>query len=700
MLIVQLAAHLLIMWLAFRGAIFVREILPFGERVQDTLVSPTSLIILLLVWAGLFGLRIWMDRTRQRGDNPIFLLATAAILSLAEYFVLGLDNQSLSRLFLPVLLLTNALGLVASWHLYSFLAANWRSVTRSFSNPQKGLASLETWAHQYHGELVAGLLVGLTWAAYVLKMGLNLTSDSEAYMGFAVRVFAGGQFDSTSWPPLYPFSIALTRFLTAFPADGAAIISAICIVGVFVFFALALRQFSRHTLLNILFILILGSVQNFIGLFHMAWSEQPYTLLLIGSYFFMVRHHFTQKYAYFGLAIVFAALGMIARYIGVAMGGVLILYALLLSQPGASWLARIRNFVLPSFLAFAPFAYQLWLDTLRRTAATSVPVAAQIEEGEIFVYPLGFNSVIYTVQEFLRSYWQNTGYVYLALLLGAVVLAVLILKNAKRDVAWPLKVSLFFFGAYFAGVVGVINITNRFPVPRYWISLIFLVLVLFAQVISVSLDARKKLFGKSFYFDKVPLLLAALAVVIFAQQSSWARGMLVDEVIDARTGPVHHSSLGFNVSPTAAGLSDFFADISSTKEENTIVLIDGDVDRRVDAYTADDGVGRTFLYKSAVIASPALDGFKFFSVPETSEQHFSYAYLGEHRVVNLFVPDLIAAVETLDQEQNTLGESEGLYLIFNLHLMENADVLAFLDQLTGYQQIEEIDPYVVYRYVP
>jgi len=471
----------------------------------------------------------------------------------------------------------------------------------------------------------------------------------------------------------------------------------------FLIFALLLRRFNQNSVANIILIFLLASFQDFIILFLSAWTEQLYTVFIIANCFLLVKHQFDPKWIYFAGAIILAGMAMITRYIGITMGALLILYALLLAEPQLQLNLRFRRYVFPSLLAFIPFMYLLWMDTSYRGADLANLGLVQVKQGGVFAYSIGSYPVISTTIDTLKAFWRIAGqpYVILAFML---LLFILFFRRKTLDHKSQelLRLMLFFLLGYLALTIGAYFITGPALKTRYLAPLVFFVFLGVAQIIGT--------FSKNiFIFIKSVTTRAAILVVLFAVllyplffQALGVENILVDRVRDARENSLRQVQGGFNLSPTAEKFRDFFEQISKNYNQNTIVVIDGDYNYNRMTFGIDSDSAKPFLLKSSIISSPQVSEFRFFGVQDR-QQYLSYYYNEHYTELHLIIPTGKTILETIHQlEQSIQGNigSLGIFFIINeqwFNLFADEELGGELDKL---QPIAHIDPYLIFELRP
>ncbi len=702
-----------ILFIALQAAILLRLTLPIGSAIYTApIITPPTYLFLLCTWGISIGFRHLITKKYPTQIAWLRIIPTGLFLSLAEYLVISNENASFSRLFVLFFLLANLLGVFASSHVTRLLYKHENRISEWINELREIFTSINSWLYRSHAEVIASLFISLVWANYIIKMGLTLAGDALGYLGIAINVFAGKPFVAEDlWPPVYPFALALTRYFTQFPADGAAIISAVTLVIFFVVFALLLREFCCSSFFNIIFILLLATLFDFIDNFLNVRSEQLFSLFLISAFYMLVKHRTKLKWIYFGGAILFTSLAIITRYIGIGMGIMLVIYAVFFSEAGTSIVTRTRKYVLPSLAAFIPFAYLLWLDTTSHSADITLPGIAQIEQGKIFVYSLGLFSISNTVLAFIKEFWQSTGHLYIVLISGLFLyILVFNTKSLGKSIRELLKFNtIFFFGSWIL-TISAITFSGSYPVPRYWIPSIFFLFLVMAQTMDITFRSHPQFALKSETLRSTLLVIIVAALLYsLTLQSTGALNILVDRVRDSYQDPKRQIVQGFNLSPTSKNFRDFFDLISRRYSSYTIVLIDGDLtynpvswETLDDSYyettkfELDDGPGRLFLLKSSLFSSPTFSDFRFHDI-QAQEQYLTYSYNNELKHLHLIIPDtsdILNVINQFDQSARSYSD-QGVFIIVNEQLFKETAYETLASELGKLRQVARIEPYLV-----
>ncbi len=167
--------------------------------------------------------------------------------------------------------------------------------------------------------LLAGVL-GLSWLVFIYTHGVAFSPDSCKYMTSALHIrYAFEPAFYSQWPPLYSSLLAGCLLLVDFPGEAASLLSGLCMVGFLLVFALICRRYIGSSVLSCLFLLALFTFPGFLLVYCYAWSEVPFSLLLLLTCYFVFRHQDSGLFRDYVLAAICASLAGLTRYIGYAM---------------------------------------------------------------------------------------------------------------------------------------------------------------------------------------------------------------------------------------------------------------------------------------------------------------------------------------------------------------------------------------------
>lgn len=691
----------LILYFALHLSLLSRYVIPIGQELAvRPQISVQTYVYLLAAWLVMVSVR--RLTTKYVGNVSILhFLLPAIVLSSVEYLALSGENSSFSRLFFVYFVIFNLIAFVSSGRLETLLVSRKSDLTDLASQIQARLDLLNSLLRKYYVEVIAAFVLGLVWGQHILRMGLTLTSDSIIYLGTALRYATDGVFVRGAWPPLYPWLISVTSSYTTFPADGAALISAICILFFFLIFALLLREFSTNTFINVMLLVLLGTYDEFINLFLNAWSEQPYLLFLILNLYFLVRHWKTSAWLYFIGACIFASLATLSRYIGVTTGGLLMLYAFFVAEPGIRLTNRIKGFLLPAALSFAPFAYLLWLDASPEFGG-GVPGLSQIEEGAVFAYSLRVHSPIDVALSTLGAFWNLSLHPYVILGGFLLLLSMAKLEFEKKQEKEQFVYGLLLLVCYLALTIGAYTVVGAYLKTRYLVPLVFLVYLAVGVVFRHSLSRNLLSFPPVVKQLVLPILIYGSLLFTLVSQVIGIENILVDRVRDAHQKPIQQLFSGFNLSPTARELRSFFESASASYDAYSIVIIDGDYDLAAGLFESDLKLGKTFLLKSAPIAFPGATGFRFVQATDLNRT-LEFSVNGVEQQLRVIVPTeatLEGLIPELRNDLESASNNRAAFLIINTQWLDLYSAEAFGAELSNLSLIGEATPYKIFQIAP
>lgn len=692
MIFIQLVFDLTFLFLSLVGALLIRPYLPFGEPIYHLPnISPGIYTILAGSWVLLaIGLHQAFEGAK-RAHKQFFFIGAVILFSLFEFFLVKSNNLSFSRLFLPLFLGLNLAGLTISRNLKRQQGAITSSLQKLIQEPATIYMKVNDSLRHYYAEIVIAFLASFLWAANIIKMGLTLTSDSITYLESALKLSVDGELVlSVHWPPLYPIVISSTKIFTAFPADGAAIISALSVVVFFCIFALLLRTYSRSAFFNVLLILLLASLKDFLSVFQSAWSEQLYSVLLIVNFYLLVKHQKGGQYISFLGAVLFAGLGMVTRYIGISMGLVLILYTFIYKEPGLTLKKRITKYTAIACASFLPLVILIAWNYSSR--------------GSGIGYTFALFPILETVQESLQLIWSNIGWSYLVPLIVLQCFIISFVSGHRKAANNSLLLlSMIFPVGYAALTIGAFVTTSAHPQIRYFSPVyffFFLSIAYLVDYIQTGDFARAKMATKL-----RPLILGFTALVLlFAgwQQSIPMRTVLFDRVSSARNNPLQQRTGGFDLSLTAQQLSHFFGQISDEHNDITILVIEGDYDKRTMVFEYDFRWQTVFLFRSSTFRLAAFDRFAF-TTAEKEKQILQFTYAGQPKELTFLLIDPNSINDWLSQTAKSgLEEAnpENVYLIINELWFDSYAEDLFGKNLQALKLKGTARPYLIYQLTP
>lgn len=670
---------------ALHAAFFLRTALPLGSQLVTTPdFGPASYWWLLVAWTAASALcKLLPARDRAAG----YLLGNSLLafaLSIVGFFITSVETQVFSRLFVVFLVVTNFLALLAYGWLSQLFQRNEHKLVELANN----LTQLNKALYARYIEIFVALIASLIWVDYIFKMGLNLTSDSITYQEAALGLSVNGELTlSNHWPPLYPIILTATRLFTAFPADGAAIISALSVVIFFGLFALLLRAYSQYALINVLLILLLASLSAFVEIFQVALSEQVYSVFLVLHFYLLIGHQKKSHYLFFLGAVIVAGLAMLLRYAAVNMGFILVLYSLIFRHPGLATKVRLMKYAAVALLSFFPLA---------------LLIAGDYSAGGSGIgYSLLLFPIFETILASLALIWSNVGWGYL---LPFLLLLFFALAFVFKGPAWErhglLLYSSLFLTSYAGLTIAAFLTTLARPQIRYFSVFYFLLLLGIAYLIDRVQASQFPPGQKPAALRQIVLAFAVVALLL-AGWNQWlqTRNVLVARPAAARNNPLQQYSVGFDVSPTAAGLARFFSETSAAHDDFTIIAIEGDYDRRIMVFEYDTRVLRTFFFRESIFGLPAFDQFAFAAVAD-DRQVIRYSHQGQPKQLTYLFARPESVRDWLNGVQGTALDSVdpgSVYLIINELLWEG-----YAEELFGskLRPLGLVEPYRLYQAAP
>lgn len=185
--------------------------------------------------------------------------------------------------------------------------------------------------------LLGSVAVGFCfWATS--NYGPGLTPDSASYLstaeslsqGAGWKVYGGRHY--LNWPPLYPFLIMTLSAVGLGLKQAALVLNGLAFGLTVVVTGLLLQRFIRSLLLFSLVLLILAFSPILLRIHTIVWSEGVYIFLSILSLYFLMRYLESRSELHYILLILFSALCVLQRFVGVVNIAVLALGLLLFSK--------------------------------------------------------------------------------------------------------------------------------------------------------------------------------------------------------------------------------------------------------------------------------------------------------------------------------------------------------------------------------
>jgi len=159
--------------------------------------------------------------------------------------------------------------------------------------------------------------LGLLLFVSIRLFGITTKFDGMYYMNQALKMHYIHEFmPSPLWSPLHPFFINLGMFFESFPADAVGLMAGIYNILYFIVFALILQIFNTNIRFNMLFLILLFTTPVISAMFHSSFSEPLFSLFLILTLYYLVKHHQSHNIHHYRFALFFAMCAVLTRYIG------------------------------------------------------------------------------------------------------------------------------------------------------------------------------------------------------------------------------------------------------------------------------------------------------------------------------------------------------------------------------------------------
>lgn len=699
--------ELVYLYFGMQLAIFLRVILPFGQTVFNwPSTTPNALFLLFMIWGSIRILGFLFQEKLPKRLHHFLPFLLAITIGIAEYILLGLTNESFSRLFLIYLVATSTFGVIAASRTDSFLQRHKAELVDVLVESKKIYDSINAFLYRYKAELIVAISFALIWGNYLLKMGLTIVSDSIEYMSVAQRANSISElFQLIKTPPVYPIALRLVKVFAPFPADGAAIISAAALI-IFAFvFAVILRKFSRHSLINIVMIFLLMSYEGFLNIFINSLSEQIYLTFFIAFYFFIVKHWSSPKWMLFLGAALMAGLAMLTRIIGLTIGIMLLFYAFILSEPKNTFSYRLRKYSLPVAGAFIILLSAVFIFNLFNQGNAFTP-----NQVNLFAYSFpyspsdildSFEKRLWSMTEgTVSAFWNSAGAAYMLVALTFVILLFTSLRRSLNEEHRELLgFNLIFLTGNFILMIVAFILVNGVPRERYWMQLYPLVLIVVP--LTVDIFFQKKRFGKSLAdIALLAIFLLTLFYTAFMRVDGFL-DIIVRRPIKSSATPLHQTYEGFNLSPTSYEFRAFFENISEYSDSNTIIVVDGDYNYNKELFETDQNVARAFLFKSSMIDAPSLSMFRFFDIGHR-QLSLEYYLEGNRKVLKFYYPNTLEIEETIrhakESAQVIVAENQpGYFVIVNQQILTTPSEIELGDYLGAFQTFANIPPFIVFK---
>ncbi|MCL5429027.1 MAG: hypothetical protein M1347_04385 [Chloroflexi bacterium] len=447
-------------------------------------------------------------------------------------------------------------------------------------------------------EVLLATSIGIAWSYYFVTMGLGFTPDSATYLSSALKLAYAGQLSqSPLWPPLYPVLLAIVTIFTRFPADAAAITSSVSLLSFLLLFACFLKRVNKQVLFNLLLLLLLATLKGFYSIFETAWSEQLFSLIFIGNFYFLLKFLETHSRHYFLLGTGLASLAMITRYIGISLGLSALFISIFWISSETPLEERLKRFIGPALLSFTPLA--VWL--LRNYSVYgSLFGANRIHQEFSFAEPL---SSIFGV------FLQDLGSPFFVVLIGLLLLHVWNrIKGRTKTQAGTFSLAALIVTTYLtfliiSASVSTVDIGSRFLAPVYFLPLAFLAAQFDDLLSPINSHGMPSLVRKT---------LAAAIIILTAFMLIEQIKVLdnVDRRLEAPELAAEQTRGGFNLSTTSQGLNIYFHKV--LQEQDQLALFVFLEDKNFYA--------SSFLFKGSLIKRQEYSNFRFSHVRDQGYQ--------------------------------------------------------------------------------
>lgn len=454
--------------------------------------------------------------------------------------------------------------------------------------------------------------LGVYWHVFNCITGLSTNPDSGYYLSYALRMhYAGDFFVHAVRPPLYSFLVNVIMFFNGSPADAAAILSGITMVLTLVVFALIIQRFSKDVFLNVLLLLALFTFSHFALIFTMVMSEGLFTLFLLLTVYYVIRHHETGKSKFYILASVSVSCAVMTRFMGYALIAAFLAYtAYHLRSTGTSRKKVLRTLAWTGII-FVP----LFLFLLRNYLVTGTLHGYREPTTKTLFYNLYIT---------LHVLGKELSFYLLALVIISFIFFVLLLKKQKNGEAkkyiipfgFVLLLLLMYTGMliYTTSSVEVQPITTRYFSPVY--PLFFLFIAIGFSGMRTALTGQSDS-GYSPIIDKFALvfLYCFLAAALLGNVKDFSKFMdSIYRVEHSRT--CNALVAGYDSSLVAKDFAAYFHDAF---KENDIIYVSG-------IYEIERGLNYPHLARIPFFRRSTMEH------PEFSRLSFKEVFPGDYKI--------------------------------------------------------------------
>ena len=386
-------------------------------------------------------------------------------------------------------------------------------------------------------------------------------------MTYAVNMhYTSDYYVNPAWAPLYPFLINLVMFVHKFPAESAALISGICMIGVLITYVALLQKYSDDIFLKIFFLFLLFFFAKFLSIYDVVWSETLFTLLILLSLYFVINHYEKHRLRDYVFASIFISLASLTRYAGIPFIALFFVYTFYDLSRKSDFRLNATKYLLLNSLSYIPIILYLRSN--------------YINSGTFFGPRVPPNLTIFdNLHRTIEVFNSDFGLFLLILLLISTIFYFELIKKtekaqSERNISFSLTalvvtfISYTFFIIYTATQAKVDPINTRYYAPIYPIILLFI-------FIGISNAIRfEKVSNLSWLAKLQPLMFAiyGLTLISFIVQLN-NYSVFMDSIANKAFMEADHVSAGFNLSSTAFHLSEFFKNELMQKKRLDVVII-------------------------------------------------------------------------------------------------------------------------------
>jgi hypothetical protein len=539
--------------------------------------------------------------------------------------------------------------------------------------------------------------LGFSWLLYIFNTGIKFSPDSVSYQSFALLMHFSADFDVPAiWPPLYPFLLHIGLYVQDFPAESAAIVSGLSLVGTLVIFTLLLSKYSDNLWLITLFVLNLFFWNKFLSVYLHAWSESPFTFFLVLALFLVITHYERQNIWYFFFASVIVALVPFIRYTGLFLVGMFIGYTIYyLYLLRINRFSAIIKYLLISSISYLPIGLYLLKNYLESGTLFGQRTLSQ------FTLFGNLNRAIEVFIADINLYLRILIFVSLVLY---VVIFIYRDRIKKAHNIFPLS---FISGFIFFYTCFIIYTTTRAivdPINTRYLAPLYPYLLLFSFI---SLNTMTDIeFLDAFKINSTRLYQIGIYSLIFLGFISSLRefNAAMHNISIRSYQPTAHPEAGFNISPTIDGINAYINKYLRNQDVIYLsVIMDYDPSYR-------QFFGPDILFREGIISSQNTSQYVFEDIQKYNNyfaiRNYTLSFQkgkGLKDINFLRAPPITNDRQMLEYLINATDENKTDTLILlvyqeNLPLMEEDDQLSpTIAEYFDLASVESIDPYKIYE---